>query len=124
MSDPEIGGDNGRETPHIDVALHHHRSLSARGFCLLMIFISLVCFAAGIAFAFVGAWPVLGFFGLDVLAIYIAFRLSYQRARLFETLKLDDDTLEVRRIHPNGRAAPWTGATWPRASTRTAGPWR
>ena len=42
---------------------------------------SVVSFAAGIAFLMMGAWPVFGFFGLDVLAIYWAFRLNFRRAR-------------------------------------------
>ena len=32
-------------------------------------------------FLLAGAWPVFGFFGLDVLLVYWAFRLNYRRAR-------------------------------------------
>ena len=46
-----------------------HRSLNRTGFVVLMVFLSVVSFAAGLAFLLMGAWPVLGFFGLDVLAI-------------------------------------------------------
>ena len=45
-----------------------HRSLNRTGFLALMIFVSLVSFAAGLAFLLMGAWPVFGFFGLDVIA--------------------------------------------------------
>ena len=44
----------------------HHRSLSPSGFLILMIAISLVSFCVGLAFLLMGAWPVMGFFGLDV----------------------------------------------------------
>ena len=96
------------ESPVFDALLRPHRSLGPRGFWLLMAVVSLICFTAGVAFTAVGAWPVFGFFGLDVLAIYIAFRVSYRQARLFETVRLLSDALEVRRVHPNGRVEAWS----------------
>ena len=39
-------------------------------------FIGAVSFVAGIAFAMIGAWPVLGFFGLDVALIWYAFNAT------------------------------------------------
>ncbi|MDP6706646.1 MAG: DUF2244 domain-containing protein [Alphaproteobacteria bacterium] len=92
---------------HFDVVLHPHRSLSPTGFYALMAFVSVVCFGAGLAFMAIGAWPVLGFLGLDVLAIYVAFRLSYRSGRLFERLHLSDRALSVSRVHPNGRTENW-----------------
>ena len=44
-----------------------HRSLSRTGFLALMAFVSAISVAAGLVFWLLGAWPVLGFFGLDVL---------------------------------------------------------
>lgn len=55
-----------------------HRSLSPRGFLILMSVLATVSFATGLLFASIGAWPVLGFFGLDVGIIYLAFRLNYR----------------------------------------------
>ena len=57
-----------------------HRSLNRTGFLVLMGFVSVVSFAAGIAFLLMGAWPVFGFFGLDVLVIYWAFRINFRSA--------------------------------------------
>ena len=48
--------------------------------------IGLVSFAAGAMFFVVGAWPVVGFLGLDLLLIYLAFRASYRSGRAYETL--------------------------------------
>ena len=93
---------------HFNAVLHPHRSLGPRGFYLLMGFICVVSFGAGIAFALQGAWPVFGFFGLDVLAIYIAFRLSYRSGRLFETVQLSDEQLTVQRCFPNGKRLSWS----------------
>lgn len=96
------------ETLHFNAVLHPHRSLSPRGFLLLMLFVSTVSFTAGGAFFLMGAWPVFGFFGLDVLLIYIAFRVSFRRARLYETVQLSDSELSVRRYLPNGRVLKWS----------------
>lgn len=92
---------------HFDVVLHPHRSLSPLGFALLMAAISGLSFVAGLAFWLMGAWPVMGFFGLDVLLIYVAFRASYRSAREYETLQLTDEALEIRHVDPRGRVSTW-----------------
>ena len=53
-----------------------HRSLGAVGFVVLMSLLSALSFAAGIMFYLIGAWPVVGFLGLDVLLVYLAFRAN------------------------------------------------
>jgi uncharacterized membrane protein len=80
-----------------------HRSLSPRGFLILMTFVGVVSFIAGMTFLAVGAWPVMGFFGLDALAIYIAFKLNYRAGRLVETVEITTTDLTVTRTRPNGR---------------------
>jgi uncharacterized membrane protein len=80
-----------------------HRSLTPRGFLIVMGLLGLVSFVTGMAFLLAGAWPVLGFFGLDVLIVYVAFRLNYRSGRLCETLEVTRETLELVRIHPSGR---------------------
>lgn len=104
---PETGGQD-EDAALFDAILHPHRSLSPLGFVVLMAFVCLVSFTAGIAFLLAGAWPVFGFFGLDVLLIYIAFRLSYRSGRLYETLRLTRDSLTVQRFFPSGEVKSWT----------------
>ena len=79
-----------------------HRSLNRTGFLVVMAFVSLVSFAAGLAFLLMGAWPVFGFFGLDVLAIYWAFRVNFRRARASEEILVTPSELRVRRISHRG----------------------
>lgn len=81
-----------------------HRSLSPFGFVVLMSLISLVSFVVGLYFLLLGAWPIMGFFGLDVLLIYIAFRLNYRSGREYETVDLSPDLLKLTRVDPAGRA--------------------
>lgn len=79
-----------------------YRSLGRKGFLVLMVCLSLICFVAGIAFYAIGAWPVFGFFGLDVLVIFIAFKLNYRAAREYEVITLSNDTLEIRQVSAKG----------------------
>ena len=84
-----------------------HRSLNRTGFLVLMAFLSMVSFAAGLAFLLMGAWPVLGFFCLDVLAIYWAFRVNFLRARATEQISVTPSELRVRRVSHRGRVVEW-----------------
>lgn len=80
-----------------------HRSLDPRGFLILMSCVGLVSFVAGAVFLYLGAWPVFGFFGLDVLIIYVAFKLNYRSGLAYEWVELTPDTLRLTRVSPTGR---------------------
>lgn len=80
-----------------------HRSLSPTGFLILMTALSAISFVTGVVFLTMGAWPVTGFFGLDVLFIYVAFKLSYRSGRLCEIVELTPAKLSLTRVHPSGR---------------------
>jgi len=84
-----------------------HRSLPPRGFRLLMLGLGVLSLLVGIIFVAVGAWPVCGFFGLDVALLYLAFRLSYRSARQRETLRLADDRFTVERVDIYGARRLW-----------------
>jgi uncharacterized membrane protein len=84
-----------------------YRSLPPRGFHVLMLVLGLISIAAGTLFVSLGAWPVCGFFGLDVALVYVAFRLSYRSARQRETLRLADDQLTVERVGVRGDRRLW-----------------
>jgi uncharacterized membrane protein len=92
---------------HWQSTLRPHRSLNARGFHLVMLGLGLASLATGVIFALRGAWPVCGFFGLDVLGLYIAFRLSYRSGRMRETLRLAGDSLTVERVSIRGEIRLW-----------------
>ncbi len=84
-----------------------HRSLNRTGFVVLMGFLSVISFAAGIAFLLMGAWPVFGFFGLDVLLVYWAFRVNFSRAKATEEISVTPSELRVRRVSHRGHVAEW-----------------
>lgn len=80
-----------------------HRSLSPRGFLAVMIVLGVLSFITGMIFLAAGAWPVVGFLGLDVLLVYAAFRLNDRSGRRYETLHITSDRLVLTRVHPSGR---------------------
>jgi uncharacterized membrane protein len=84
-----------------------HRSLNRTGFLVLMGFLTLVSFAAGVAFLMMGAWPVFGFFGLDVLAVYWAFRINFRHAKATEEISVTPSELRVRRVSHRGHVVEW-----------------
>ena len=90
-----------------DARLSPHRSLSPRGFLVLMIAVGAACFLIGLGFFLIGAWPVIGFLGLDVALIYLGFRLSYRHGRMYETLRLGRAALVVERVNHWGERRTW-----------------
>ena len=67
-----------------------------------------ISFAAGMIFLMIGAWPIFGFFGLDVLLVYWAFRINYRRALAYEEVMVTPTELRVRKVSHRGRSAEWT----------------
>jgi uncharacterized membrane protein len=85
-----------------------HRSLSRAGFLILMALIGGTSFVAGAVFLVAGAWPVMGFFGLDALLIYWAFHASYRAAAAYEVVTMTASELKVRKVSHLGRSAEWS----------------
>jgi uncharacterized membrane protein len=75
---------------------------------VLMAAVCVVSFGTGLFFFLLGAWPVLGFMGLDVALIYAAFKLNFRALRLYETVDLTSDALTVTRVAPSGKAQSWS----------------
>ncbi len=87
--------------------LRPHRALSRTGFFVLMGFVCTVSFVAGFAFLMMGAWPVLGFFGLDALAIWWAFRINTRRGDATEEITVTPSAIRVRRVSHRGHVSEW-----------------
>jgi uncharacterized membrane protein len=85
-----------------------HRSLGPRGFLIFMLCLGGLSFISGIAFVSIGAWPVFGFFGLDVLLVYFAFRANYRTARAYEEVTITASELTVRKVSHRGGVRQWT----------------
>ncbi len=85
-----------------------HRSLGPTGFLVLMSCLGGASFATGMVFILLGAWPVFGLLGLDVLLVYWAFRANYRAANAYEQVTVTPSELTVRKVNPRGRVREWT----------------
>lgn len=95
-----------------------HRSLNSSGFTILMVLLGGVSFVLGAAFLMMGAWPVFGFFGLDVFLVWLAFRLNNRSARVFEEILVTPVRLVWRRVSVYGETREDTmNPRWVRLET-------
>lgn len=88
---------------HFNALVRPHRSLSKRGFLIVMGILAVINFGAGAIFIALGAWPVFFFCGLDVALVWWAFWANYRAAYAHETVQVSDDLLLLRRVDQHGR---------------------
>ena len=90
-----------------DARLQPYRSLPPRGFGAVMAVLAGASFVMSVGCVMLGAWPVTGFFGLDVALVYFAFRVSYRSARKIEHVRLTAADLTVERVGVRGDRHHW-----------------
>ena len=100
----------GRAEPPLlfDAFLHPNRSLSRRGFFRLMTAAIGVSLILGLIFLSMGAWPVFGFYGLEVLVLYFALRQSYRSGMVYEKVRLTADQLTIEQGDVSGPQRAWS----------------
>jgi uncharacterized membrane protein len=103
-----LDNDHGPEPTLFSAIITPHRSLTATGFLVVMALVGGFSFIGGLVFFLLGAWPVVGFFGLDVLLVYWAFRVNYRAAAAFEEVTVTPSELRVRRVSHRGEVSEWT----------------
>lgn len=89
--------------PLFAATLRPHRSLSRRGLRWVIAVVAIAASIPGMVFSTLGAWPVVGFMGLDVLAVWWALSASMRDGRQFETVTLWPSQLELKRVTGSGR---------------------
>src|ERR1700675_389516 len=105
---PDVHNDPHAEPTLFSAIITPHRSLSGRGFVLVMALVGGLSFIGGMFFFLLGAWPVVGFLGLDVLLVYWAFRANYRAAAAFEEVTVTASELKVRKVSHRGKVSEWT----------------
>lgn len=78
-----------------------HRSLTRQGFLTVMALVILVNLLVGGLFTMVGAWPIAGFAGLDVLLVWWAFRANFADARQMERIQVTEHEVVLDRLRAN-----------------------
>ena len=92
----------------LNITILPYRSLSKKSFRNLMFAVCFIFFSIGVFFWSLGAWPVFGFLGLDVILLYLAFKINYKSGEIFENLKLFNSNLLVTRSFPSGKSQSWS----------------
>ncbi|POF32920.1 DUF2244 domain-containing protein [Roseibium marinum] len=88
------------DRPFFSAVLTPYRSLGSNGFLVLMVCFGVISFVSGFLFWRIGAWPVFGFFGLDVAVLWFAFRMNYRSARAFEEVVVSRHEIAIRKVGP------------------------
>jgi uncharacterized membrane protein len=88
--------------PLFAATLTPHRSLTPNGKRIVVGLVAAMALVPGVIFYFAGAWPVVGFMGLDVLAIWAALTISMRAGKAYEVLTLWPGALELRKVDAKG----------------------
>ncbi len=103
----ELAPETPDDSAAFDAILSPNRSLPNSGFVAVMAIVITANIVFGILFFSIGAWPVIGFCGLDVLLVWLAFKLSYRQGRLRERVTIRDGEMRVSRVLPSGHESRW-----------------
>jgi uncharacterized membrane protein len=106
----------------LDTVVRPHRSLSAEAFKVMLVAVVMVNVGVALVFWLHHAYPVAGFAGLDVLALWVAFRINYRAAKAEEHVRIDVEQIHVERRNPNGTSVHWIASPlWARAKADNLG---
>jgi uncharacterized membrane protein len=106
------------ERPVFSAVIRPHCSLGRAGFRAVMGFCCLVSLASSVVFLRMGFWPIAGFFGLDMLALWLALSVSLRRGRSFEEVVVSQIEILLARVGPTGTRAEWRfNPLWSRLQT-------
>ncbi len=100
----------------ITITLWPYRSLGSRGYLYLMMgFIGLI-FILSLLFYSLGAWPVIGFLGIEIGLVWLVFRMNYNAGRKFEKISIMPKETSVEKVSWQGVSnyfnisSPWVKA--------------
>ena len=93
--------------PGFCMELKPNRSGTVQGIHILLGFLLFVFIPTGFIFSMIGAWPVFGFMGAELVLLYVALRLNQRHSGAFERLSLSDDVFTVERFAPDGGYQVW-----------------
>ena len=89
---------------HETMTIWPYRSLSPRGFAVVMAALGILAFTIGLGFFLMGAWPVIGFLGLEILVVWVAFKLNYRAAQRRQHLTATSQKLTIENVSPAGQS--------------------
>jgi uncharacterized membrane protein len=88
--------------PALEVRMVRGVSSYPSAFKWLLVAFALLCLAVSGTFAILGAGPVLGFAGLELILLFVLLRVAFRRAATEEGVKIAGDTTVVERRSAGG----------------------
>lgn len=95
----------------MDAEIRPNRSLSERGFVILITVITAVNVACAAVFVKMGAPYVLPFLGLDLAAIVVAFLASFRACRIVERVQVSAAAIKITYETPKSARLVWESPT-------------
>lgn len=95
------------DRPVFAATIRPHQSLGRGGFRVVMIGCGLVSGVTAIACVRAGFWPVAGFFGLDMIGLYVALKASFRHGRSFEEVMISPIEVMLARVTHRGERREW-----------------
>lgn len=89
---------------YFDATLTPNTALSPRAFLIIMGLVGAMSFLGGMLFLSMGAFPVIGWFGLDALAIWYAFRKNFRDLEEETTVHITADSIRLTHSRPGQEA--------------------
>ena len=95
------------DRPVFRATIHPNRSLSQAGFRMVMGGLCLVSLVVSVWAWRMGFWPIAGFFGLDMLGLYLALKVSFRRGSSFEEVMITQIEILLARVSHRGERREW-----------------
>jgi uncharacterized membrane protein len=96
---------------YMDAEIKPNRSLSERGFVILISVITIANVASALVFLNMGATYVPVFVGVDLLAVFLAFVISFRSGRVVERVQVSADEVKVTYETPRASRVVWESPT-------------
>jgi uncharacterized membrane protein len=96
---------------YMDAEIRPHRSLSERGFVVLITVVTLANCASAAVFILLKAFYVPFFLGIDVIAVVVAFLASFKAARQVQRVRVTSRDVTVTHETPKTRRVVWESPT-------------
>ena len=88
--------------------LRPHRSSSERALKILTYFILFLFGPTMLLFLLMGAWPVFGFMGAEVIGLLFALHINHKHGSAFEAITITDREFRFSRVDHWGKRKHWT----------------
>ena len=107
MSEPAEDSADPADSVLFATRIHPHRSLTLRQARIVILIVAAASTVATLPFVIMGAWPVAGFMGVDVLVLALAFRASFRSAKAYEDVSVTAFDMMLAKVDPRGARAEW-----------------